>query len=100
MSPARKSPRRARWGDFREGDRRLSTPPQTPQLGRLGTPDLELTRTCDKFCDCCSDEHKYLEDRSKMDSQRRSTHTLSFGWGTSGGCLLVVVRRRTGVRRD
>lgn len=100
MSPARKSPRRARWGDFREGERRLSTPPQTPQLGRLGTPDLELTRNCDKFCDCCSDEHKYLEDRSKMDSQSRSTHTLSFGRGASGWLSLVVVRCRTGVRRD
>lgn len=76
ISPARKSPRRIRWGDLREGEYGLSTPPQTPQLGRLGTPDLELTRNCDKFCDCCSYEHRYQEDRSKMDSQRRFTHSL------------------------
>lgn len=100
MSPARKIPKRGRGEDLKEGEYRLSTPPRTPQLGRLGTPDLELTRKCDKFCDCCSDEHKYLEDRSKMDSQRRFMHALSFGWGTSRWLSLVVVRRRTEVKRD
>ncbi|KAI7776478.1 hypothetical protein LA080_005307 [Diaporthe eres] len=62
ISPARKIPKRVRGEDLREREYRLSTPPRTPQLGRLGTPDLELTRKCDKFCDCCSDEHRYLED--------------------------------------
>lgn len=89
MSPARKIPKRVRGEDFKEGDYRLSTPPRTPQLGRLGTPDLELTRKCDKFCDCCSDEHRYLEDRSKMDSQRRFTHSLFLflAGACRGGCL-------------
>ncbi|KAI3391368.1 hypothetical protein diail_7477 [Diaporthe ilicicola] len=72
----RKVSNRVRWGDIKEGDDGLATPPRTPQLGRLGTPDLELTGYCDKFCDCCSDEQKYREDRSKMDSQRRFMHTL------------------------
>lgn len=100
MSPARKTPKYVRREDLREGEYRLSTPPGTPQLGRLGTPDLELTRKCDKFCDCCSDEHKYLEDRSKMDSQSRSTHPLSSGWSMSRWLSVVIVCGRTGVRRD
>lgn len=100
MSPARKIPKRVRGEDLKDGEYRLSTPPRTPQLGRLGTPDLEFTRNCDKFCDCCSDEHKYLDDRSKMDSQSRFTRTLSFGWGTSRWLSLVVVRRGTGVMHD
>lgn len=100
MSPARKIPKRVRGENLKEGEYRLSTPPRTPQLGRLGTPDLELTRKCDKFCDCCSDEHRYLEDRSKMDSQRRFTHSLSFGWSTPRWSSLVVFCRRTGVSRD
>lgn len=100
ISPARKIPKRVRGEDLREGEYRLSTPPRTPQLGRLGTPDLELTRKCDKFCDCCSDEHRYLEDRSKMDSQSRFTHALSLDWGTSRWLSLVAVRSRTEVMRD
>lgn len=94
-SSARKSPKRVSWGDVDEEQHRLSTPPQTPQLGRLGTPDLELTRKCDKFCDCCSDEQKYEKDRSKMDSQSRFTHILPFDWGASKWLSVVVVRRRT-----
>lgn len=88
MSSARRTPKRVSWGDVNEEQYRLSTPPRTPQLGRLGTPDLELTRKCDKFCDCCSDEQKYEEDRSKMDSQSRFTHILSFLAGACrSGCL-------------
>lgn len=99
-SSAKTIPQRGRGEDLREGEYRLSTPPRTPQLGRLGTPDLELTRNCDKFCDCCSDEHKYLGDRSKMDSQSRFMHSLSSRWSTSRWLSLVVVCRGTGVRRD
>lgn len=99
-SSARTIPKRVRGEDLKEGEYRLSTPPRTPQLGRLGTPDLELTRNCDKFCDCCSDEHKYLGDRSKMDSQSRFMHSLSPRWSTSRWLSLVVVCRGTGVRRD
>jgi hypothetical protein len=99
-SPGRKAPKRVSWADVHEEQYRPSTPPRTPQLGRLGTPDLELTRKCEKFCDCCSDEQKYNEDRSKMDSQSRSIRILSFSAGArrSGrsGCVGVVVRRRTG----
>lgn len=99
-SSARTFPKRVRGEDPREGEYRLSTPPRTPQLGRLGTPDLELTRNCDKFCDCCSDEHKYLGDRSKMDSQSRFMRSLSSRRSTSRWLSLVVVCRGTGVRRD
>lgn len=99
MSPARKMPKRVRGEDLKDGEY-ISTPPRTPQLARLGTPDLELTRNCDKFCDCCSDEHKYLEDRSKMDSQSRFILSLSSRWSTSRWLSLVVVRRRTGVAHD
>lgn len=74
-TPAGKSPKRVRWRDVKEGDDGLSTPPQTPQLGRLGTPELELRAKCDKFCDCCSDEQMYREERSKMDSQSRFIYT-------------------------
>jgi hypothetical protein len=88
ISSARTTPKRVSWGNVNEEQYRLPTPPQTPQLGRLGTPDLELTRKCDKFCDCCSDEQKYNEDRSKMDSQSRFTHILSFLAGARrSGCL-------------
>lgn len=92
-SSVRMIPKSVRGEDLKEGGYRLSTPPRTPQLGRLGTPDLELTRNCDKFCDCCSDEHKYLGDRSKMDSQSRFMQSFSSRWSTSrwlsfGGRLL------------
>lgn len=82
-SSARMIPKSVRGEDLKEGGYRLSTPPRTPQMGRLGTPDLELTRNCDKFCDCCSDEHEYLGDRSKMDSQSRFMQSLSCRWSTS-----------------
>lgn len=100
ISPARSNPRGIRWGDLREGEYGLSTLPETPQLGRLGTPDLELMRKCDRFCDCCSDEHKYQEDRSKMDSQSRFTHTFYSGWRRSKWLSLVVVRRRIELAHD
>lgn len=73
---ARTVPRAVRRGDLKEGNDRLATPPRTPQLGRLSTPELESKEDCSQFCDCCSDEQRYREDKSKMDSQRRFTHTL------------------------
>lgn len=96
VKSARRSPRHGSWGDVNEEQYRLSTPPRTPQLGRLGTPDLELTQKCDKFCDCCSDEQRYKEDRSKMDFQSRFTHNFSVRLEHVD---VAVVRRRTGVMR-
>ncbi|KAJ0119656.1 hypothetical protein J7T55_013859 [Diaporthe amygdali] len=87
-TPAGKSPKRVRWRDVKEGDDGLSTPPHTPQLGRLGTPELELRANCDKFCDCCSDEQMYREERSKMDSQIESA--LAHIRGSSGRKLLTA----------
>ncbi|KAG8169308.1 hypothetical protein KVR01_000053 [Diaporthe batatas] len=90
-NPGRRiSPRHGSWGDVNEEQYRLSTPwepPRTPQLGRLGTPDLELTRKCDKFCDCCSDEQRYNQDRSKMDLQVEAA--LAHMRGSSGRRLLT-----------
>lgn len=83
-------PRHEAWVDVNEEQSRLSTTPRTPQLGRLGTPDLELTQKCGKFCDCCSDEQSYKEDRSKMDLQSRFTHVSSFGWSPSMWLSLAV----------
>lgn len=94
---ARTVPRAVRRRDRKEGNDGLATPPRTPQLGRLSTPELESKGDCSKFCDCCSDEQRYREDRSKMDSQRRFTHTLFLLPGACRGacvasCCVVVWR--------
>lgn len=65
------SPKRVRWSDLEEEVYAYSTPPMTPHIGRLKTPELEPMKVCSRFCDCDQYEKSYQEGRAKMDSQRR-----------------------------
>lgn len=67
------SPKHVRWADLDGEDDVPPTPPRTPQIGRLRTPELEMemVKECSQFCHCCLDDRKYREGRAKMDSQRR-----------------------------
>lgn len=56
----------------------MPTPPMTPQIGRLSTPDLGPVEKCDAFCSCCLDCEQYQEGRAKMDAQRRYTDSQSW----------------------
>lgn len=49
----------------------LPTPPRTPEIPRLRTPDLEPLDSKGRFCDCCQDDDDYLCGRAKMDAQRK-----------------------------
>lgn len=75
--PTGKRPKRVHWADVEGEAYAYSTPPMTPQIGRLKTPELEPVKACSRFCECCRDERRYQEGRAKMDSQRRCIPTLS-----------------------
>lgn len=68
-SAARRSSRHVHWADLDEGHDRRATPPRTPQIGRLESPKLGPLKCSGPFCDCCSDEQRYYDERGKMDSQ-------------------------------
>jgi hypothetical protein len=57
-------------------NRQLPSPPPTPDIGRLDTPDLEPLPECDRFCECrrCLQEQQDFrtsdKGRVKMESQR------------------------------
>lgn len=72
-SSGTRSTKRGRWADLDEGHGGLATPPRTPQIGRLDSPELEPLKCCGEFCACCpkEDEEKYYDGRRKMDSQGR-----------------------------
>lgn len=67
-SPSSWSSKRARWDDV---DDRLATPPMTPYIGRLNSPELQPMKCGGEFCDCCLDEESYFFERGKMDHQGR-----------------------------
>lgn len=56
---------------YQGGNDGVPTPPTTPQIHRLKTPDLGPVEKCDRFCSCCPDCEQYQEGRAKMDAQRR-----------------------------
>ncbi len=60
----------------------VPTPPSTPRITRLPTPDLEPLAPMLRFCAGCpsgAEEHRYREGRAKMDSQRESHHVYHTG---------------------
>lgn len=78
-------PERVRRAHLNRGDTGPPTPPMTPQISRLKTPELEPVRECSRFCGCCQNEKRYQEGRAKMDLQRRwltcSVRVWSLGAG-------------------
>lgn len=58
------------WDDHEGQYSRLKAPPQTPDIERLDSPELEDIVGA-RFC-CCCDSARYQEQRAKMDSQRMS----------------------------
>lgn len=63
--------KRVRWADLEDGDNDLLSPPATPRLGRLKTPELEPIKASRSFCTCCqASEVGYQRGREKMDAQR------------------------------
>lgn len=83
---------RVRYADVDGGDNGPPTPPRTPQIGILETPELGPVEECSQFCHCCTDDERYREGRSKMDSQRkfivsscgRHLRTMSIRWDGEG----------------
>lgn len=70
--PSRRSTKRARWADGGDGP---ATPPRTPYIGRLESPDLEPIKCSGGFCDCCLDEERYYDAKGKMDHQSRYSNS-------------------------
>ncbi|KAB5522110.1 hypothetical protein GE09DRAFT_500865 [Coniochaeta sp. 2T2.1] len=50
-------------------DQGYPTPPPTPRISRLRTPDIKPMDECRPFCDCCSEFEAVVESRSKMELQ-------------------------------
>lgn len=85
-SRSRRYFKRARRDDW---DDRPATPPMTPYIGRLESPELEPMKCSGSFCDCCMDEYyleeeRYFDERGKMDCQGMSRLFM-------GGTVVVVV---------
>lgn len=80
--PSRRSTKRARWGDGCDGP---ATPPRTPYIGRLESPDLEPMKCSEGFCDCCLDEERYYDAKGKMDHQSRYSNSVC-EWDGYNGC--------------
>lgn len=72
------SPKRNHWADLDDGDAGPPTPPMTPQIGRLKTPELGPVKERSRFCGCCQYEERHGEGREKMDFQRRLLLLHSF----------------------
>lgn len=78
ISPPTKVCKRVHWNDPIESSFAASAPPQTPQLGQLRTPKLELQRDINNFYNFCYGKHIYYEDRLKMNSKCMFKYLLSF----------------------
>ena len=50
-------------------DQGYPTPPPTPRIRRLNTPDIKTVDECRPFCDCCPKTEPVLERRPKMELQ-------------------------------
>lgn len=47
----------------------LPSPPPTPRITRLRTPDIKALSQCRPFCGCCSDVDRVVDSRSKIELQ-------------------------------
>ncbi|OIW34239.1 hypothetical protein CONLIGDRAFT_675240 [Coniochaeta ligniaria NRRL 30616] len=50
-------------------DQGLPSPPPTPRIARLRTPDIKPMDDCTPFCDCCAEIDRETDSRWKMELQ-------------------------------